>query len=72
VLIASERPCICILECQFCLFLQFFDLIFSLFRQVVFVYQFHQLCPYLLRGRRGRDRMIVGFTITRPISAYHQ
>jgi hypothetical protein len=23
------------------------------------------------RGRRGRDRMIVGFTITYTISAYH-
>ena len=36
MLISSERPCICILECRFCLFLWFFDLIFSLFRQVVF------------------------------------
>jgi len=23
------------------------------------------------RGRRGRDRMVVGFTTTYPISAYH-
>jgi hypothetical protein len=23
------------------------------------------------RGRRGRDRMVVGFTITYAISAYH-
>jgi hypothetical protein len=33
-----------------------------------FFYQFHSLCPFLLRGRRGRDRMVVGFTTTRPIS----
>jgi hypothetical protein len=26
-------------------------------------------CP--LRGRRGRDRMVVGFAITYAISAYH-
>ena len=25
----------------------------------------------LNRGRRGRDRMVVGFTTTRVISAYH-
>ena len=25
----------------------------------------------LLRGRRGRDRMVVGFTTTCAISAYH-
>jgi len=25
----------------------------------------------MLRGRRGRDRMVVGFTITYAISAYH-
>jgi hypothetical protein len=31
-------------------------------------YQFHPLYPCLLRGRRGRDRMVVGFTTTRPIS----
>jgi hypothetical protein len=29
---------LCILECQFCLFLRFFDLIFSFFRQVVFCF----------------------------------
>ena len=37
----------------------------------IFVYEFHLLFPCLLRGRRGRDRMVVGFTTTRPISAYH-
>ena len=37
----------------------------------IFFYQFHPLFPCLLRGRRGRDRMVVGFTTTRPISAYH-
>jgi hypothetical protein len=25
----------------------------------------------LIRGRRGRDRMVVGFTTTCAISAYH-
>ena len=25
----------------------------------------------VLHGRRGRDRMVVGFTTTSPISAYH-
>jgi len=25
----------------------------------------------LLRGHRGRDRMVVGFTVTCAISAYH-
>jgi hypothetical protein len=25
----------------------------------------------LLRGRRGRDRLVVGFTTTCAISAYH-
>ena len=25
----------------------------------------------IVRGRRGRDRMVVGFTTTYPISAYH-
>ena len=34
----------------------------------IFIYQFHPLFPFLLRGRRGRDRMVVGFTTTRPIS----
>jgi hypothetical protein len=33
-----------------------------------FFHQFHPLFPCLLRGRRGRDRMVVGFTTTRPIS----
>jgi hypothetical protein len=36
----------------------------------IFFNQFHSLFPCLLRGRRGRDRMVVGFTTTRPISAY--
>jgi hypothetical protein len=35
----------------------------------IFFYQFHQLFPCLLRDRRGRDRIVVGFTTTRPISA---
>jgi len=26
---------------------------------------------YLFKGRRGRDRMVVGFTTTYAISAYH-
>jgi len=25
----------------------------------------------MARGRRGRDRMVVGFTITDAVSAYH-
>ena len=46
--------------------------LFSLFRQVVFFFnQFHPLFPCLLRDRRRRDHMVVGFTTTRPISAYH-
>jgi len=27
--------------------------------------------PFLYRGRRGRDCMVVGFTTTCAISAYH-
>jgi len=29
------------------------------------------LCRNVLRGRRGRDRMVVGFTTTYALSAYH-
>jgi hypothetical protein len=37
---------------------------------------FCSLCFFVLfffhaRGRRGRDRMVVGFTIAHVISAYH-
>jgi hypothetical protein len=28
-------------------------------------------CQVQIRGRRGRDRMVVGFTTTYAISAYH-
>jgi len=28
-------------------------------------------CIYVPRGRRGRDRMVVGYTITYAINAYH-
>jgi hypothetical protein len=28
-------------------------------------------CIYRLRGRRGRDRMVDGFTTTCAISVYH-
>jgi hypothetical protein len=31
----------------------------------ILFYQFHPLFPCLLRGRRGRDRMVVGFTTAR-------
>ena len=31
-----------------------------------------QLLMYVLWGRRGRDRMVVGFTTTYAISAYHR
>ena len=27
--------------------------------------------PFIMRDRRGRDRMVVGFTTTYAISAYH-
>jgi hypothetical protein len=27
---------------------------------------------FMYRGRRGRDRMVVGFTTTYAISAYHR
>jgi hypothetical protein len=27
---------------------------------------------YRKRGRRGRDRMVVGFTTTHAVSAYHR
>jgi hypothetical protein len=45
----------------------------------IFIYLFIYLffvCPLTLidilhRGRRGRDRMVVGFTTTYAISAYH-
>ena len=69
VLITSERQCICILEGQFYLILRFFLFYFFIVPTGgIFFYQFHQLFPCLLRGRRGRDRMVVGFTITRPIN----
>ena len=29
------------------------------------------LFTYILRGRRGRDRIVVGFTTSNGISAYH-
>jgi hypothetical protein len=29
------------------------------------------MCPNNLRGRRDRDRIVVGFTTTYTISAYH-
>ena len=35
---------------------------------------FNVICgvfQYEIRGRRGRDRMVVGFTTTYVISAYH-
>jgi hypothetical protein len=31
-----------------------------------------QKLTYLFRGRRGRDHMVVGFTTTYAIGAYHQ
>ena len=33
--------------------------------------QLHTLSLYVIKGRRGRDRMVVGFTTTYAISAYH-
>jgi len=36
----------------------------------LFIYIYFVLYPDL-RGRRGRDRMVVGFTTTYAISAYH-
>jgi hypothetical protein len=33
---------------------------------------FNHVTNILLRDRRGRDRMVVGFTTTYAISAYHQ
>ena len=46
----------------------------------VVVVVFHQLClcssyvlyPMFLRGHLDRDHMVIGFTTTRVISAYHQ
>jgi len=32
---------------------------------------FHTALTQLFRGRRGRDRMVVGFPTTRAISVYH-
>jgi hypothetical protein len=29
------------------------------------------ICPFIVRGRHGRDRMVVGFITTYAISAYH-
>jgi len=29
------------------------------------------ILPHSMRGRRGRDRMVVGFITTGAISAYH-
>jgi len=31
----------------------------------------YYMCPNNLRDRRGRDRMVVGFTTIYTISAYH-
>ena len=34
---------------------------------------FYRIClPFRQEGRRGRDRMVVRFTTTYAISAYHQ
>jgi len=33
--------------------------------------KYSHLLTIYLRGRRGRDRMVVGFTTTYAISAYH-
>jgi len=38
---------------------------------VTIYYYFVKLLSEKGRGRRGRDRMVVGFTITCAISAYH-
>jgi hypothetical protein len=38
---------------------------------VTFIYKDVQYTLIFLRGRRGRDRMVVGFTTTCTISAYH-
>ena len=54
---------------------------FALFYNVIecraqirdFIYIYILLASYSIveRGRRGRDRMVVGFTTTCTISAYH-
>jgi len=38
---------------------------------IIYTYYSRSLTFILLRGRRGCDRMIVGFTNTYSISAYH-
>ena len=38
---------------------------------VCFLHKKQHECLYNLQGRRGRDRMVVGFTTTYAISAYH-
>ena len=42
----------------------------ELFRQWVFVFHFNEN-DWLFRGHRGHDRVVVGYTTTYAISAYH-
>ena len=46
---------------------------FKMYRVCYFCSLFFFLCLgfFYARGRRGRDRMVVGFAIAHAISAYH-
>jgi hypothetical protein len=53
------------------LFYAFVKKAFVIKNKCKFSYILHYNCFNLFRGRRGGDRMVVGFTTTYAISAYH-
>ena len=56
------------------LFLVSFFLFVYADRHIALKLYSRDILPYhtvAFRGRRGRDRMVVGFTTTYPISVYH-
>jgi hypothetical protein len=65
---------VCVLRVS--IFLRFYNFsirCWTCWESVVFCFPFiiHFNNLYLLKGRRGRDRVVVGFTTTYVISAYH-
>jgi len=47
------------------------NLIFNAIALWVNIYNIRDLSNKILQGRRGYDRMVVGYTTTYAISAYH-
>ena len=48
------------------------ELFMIILPQTKCVVNYCQMAKHVLGGRRGRDRMIVGFTTAYAISAYHR